>query len=109
MSSEEVLAAAGVVDARILVVAVPDWQAARLAIERAKRLNPTLFVVARASASRHLAVLASLGVDAAVLPEFEGGVEMTRQTLRRLDRNEEDIERLVGEVRSALYAGRLAR
>ena len=103
-SSEEVLHAAGVAHARVLVVAVPDWNAARVAIERARRINPALFIVARATAARHLEALAALGVNAAVQPEFEGGVEMTRQTLRHLDRAEPEIEQLTEDARKALYA-----
>jgi len=103
-SSEEVLHAAGVGHARVLVVAVPDWNAARVAIERSRRINPDLFIVARASAARHLESLAALGVNAAVQPEFEGGVEMTRQALRRLDRSEPEIELLTEAARRALYA-----
>jgi CPA2 family monovalent cation:H+ antiporter-2 len=103
-SSEEVLHAAGVGQARVLVVAVPDWNAARVCIERARRLNPELFIVARATAARHLEALAALGVNAAVQPEFEGGVEMTRQALRRLERSELEIEQLTEAARRALYA-----
>jgi monovalent cation:H+ antiporter-2, CPA2 family len=103
-SSEEVLHAVGVAEARVLVVAVPDWNAARVAIERARRINPGLFIVARATAARHLEALAALGVNAAVQPEFEGGVEMTRQALRHLDRSEVEIEQLAEAARKALYA-----
>ncbi|HEY6507779.1 MAG TPA: cation:proton antiporter [Vicinamibacterales bacterium] len=103
-SSEEVLHAAGVGHALVFVVAVPDWNAARVAIERARRINPELFIVARATAARHLEALAALGVNAAVQPEFEGGVEMTRQALRRLERSELEIEQLTEAARRALYA-----
>jgi CPA2 family monovalent cation:H+ antiporter-2 len=103
VSSEEVLRGAGVNDARVLVVAVPDWAAVRLGVERAKGLNARLFVIARAPSGRHLAVLSSIGVDAAVQPEFEGGVEMMRQTLRRLSLSDDDIERFAAKVRSGLY------
>ena len=81
-SSEEILRAAHIQEASVLVVAVPDWQAVQLTIERAKQLNPNLYTVARATTSRHLARMSALGVDAVVQPEFEGGVEMMRQALR---------------------------
>jgi CPA2 family monovalent cation:H+ antiporter-2 len=103
VSSEEILRAAHVQDALALVVAIPDWQAVRLAIERAKSLNPKVYIIARATTSRHLTTMASLGVDAVVQPEFEGGVEMMRQALRHLDHPEDEIERLTSDVRQALY------
>jgi CPA2 family monovalent cation:H+ antiporter-2 len=102
-SSEEILRAAHVQQALALVVAIPDWQAVQLAIARAKSLNPTLYIIARATTSRHLTTMASLEVDAVVQPEFEGGVEMMRQALRHLNHSEAEIEQLTGEVRRALY------
>jgi CPA2 family monovalent cation:H+ antiporter-2 len=102
-SSEEILRAAHVARAEALVVAIPDWQAVQLAIARAKSLNPDLYIIARATTSRHLETMASLAVDAVVQPEFEGGVEMMRQALRHLNHEETEIEQLTDEVRRALY------
>jgi monovalent cation:H+ antiporter-2, CPA2 family len=103
MSSDTILEAARITSARALIVAVPDWSSVRLGIARAKELNPSLFIVARASAARHLRDLASLGVETAVQPEFEGGVEMMRQTLRHFERPDDEIERLAQSVRQDLY------
>ncbi len=103
ISSEEILRAAGIPDARMLVMAVPEWNAIRLGIERAKRLNPRLYVVARATAAHRVDDLRVLGVDVAVQPEFEGGVEMMRQALRYCDRPETEIEWLTSKLRQALY------
>jgi voltage-gated potassium channel Kch len=103
MSSDTILEAARIGTARALIVAVPDWSSVRLGIARAKQLNPSLFIVARASAARHLQDLAKLGVETAVQPEFEGGVEMMRQTLRHFERADDEIERLAQSVRDDLY------
>jgi hypothetical protein len=43
-----------------------------------------------------------LGVDAVVQSEFEGGVEMLRQTLIHCGRGD-DIQQLVSELRASLY------
>ena len=51
ISSEDILRAAGIPQARMLAMAVPEWHAIRLGIDRAKPLNPRLFVVARATAA----------------------------------------------------------
>ncbi len=104
VSSAEILRAAHVEEARVLVVAIPDWQAVQLTIERARQLNPQLYIVARATTGRHVSRMARLGVDAVVQPEFEGGVEMMRQALRHLEHPEKSIERLTGDVRRALYS-----
>jgi CPA2 family monovalent cation:H+ antiporter-2 len=103
ISSEEILRAAGILHARMLVMAVPEWAALRLGIERAKRLNPRLFVVARATATRHVEDLRALRVDAVVQPEFEGGIAMVRWALAHCERTDTEIDRLTGDLRKAMY------
>jgi monovalent cation:H+ antiporter-2, CPA2 family len=100
---EDILLAAGIPQARMLVMAVPEWHAIRLGIERARRLNPRLFVVARATAAAHLDDLRALRVDAVVQPEFEGGVEMVRRALAQCDRGEDEIDRVTEDLRRDLY------
>lgn len=103
ITREEVLHAAGIENARILVVAVPDQSTVHLSIDRARRLNPNVFVIARAVRDHHVAELRKLGVDAVVQPEFEGGVEMVRQALVHYQYDEADALRAVGSLRKDLY------
>jgi len=100
---EDILHAAGIPQARMLVMAVPDWHAIRLGIEHARRMNPRLYVVARATAAGQVDDLRALRVDAVVQPEFEGGIEMVRRALAQCERSDDDIERLTEELRRALY------
>jgi CPA2 family monovalent cation:H+ antiporter-2 len=104
-TSEEILHAAGVGRARVLVVTLPGQANVRLAVERAKRLNPQLAVVARASGSEDLAVLTRLGATAVVQPEFEGGLEMVRHALTRCTDDEPGVRRTINEVRDGYYGG----
>ena len=85
----------------MLVMTVPDWRAIRLGIDRAKRLNPRLFVVARATAFSRVEELRALQADVVVQPEFEGGIAMVRQALRVCERSDTEIERLTAEIRQA--------
>ena len=62
-------------------------------------------VIARAAREHHVADLKSLGVDAAVQAEFEGGVEMVRQSLVRYQTDNATTSRLVSEVRKQYYGG----
>jgi len=103
ISSEDILRAAGIPHARMLVMTVPEWHAIRLGIDRAKGLNPRLFVVARATAARHVDDLRDLRADVVVQPEFEGGVEMVRQALQQCERTDVEIDQLTAELRKALY------
>jgi CPA2 family monovalent cation:H+ antiporter-2 len=105
-TSGEILHAAGVGRARVLVVTLPGQANVRLAVERARRLNPQLAVVARASGSEDLAVLMRLGATAVVQPEFEGGLEMVRHALTRCTDDEPGVRRTINEVREGYYGGR---
>jgi CPA2 family monovalent cation:H+ antiporter-2 len=103
---EEVLAAAGVNRARLLVLTVPDRNTVHLAVERARMANPSLHVIARAAREHHVKELQQIGVQAVVQPEFEGGVEMVRQALVRYECGDDQIAQLVASLRSQLYGGR---
>jgi len=102
VTREEVLGAAQIAHARILVVTVPDRGSVHLTVQQARRMHPKVAVVARAAREGDVAELRALGVDAVVQSEFEGGVEMLRQTLMRCGRGD-DAGQLVSELRDSLY------
>lgn len=105
VTSEEILRAAGLKNARLLILTVPDGDIVRLATQRARKLAPHVPVIARAARVPLIDELRRLGAASAILPEFEGGMEMARQAMLRsgIDpgRAEEIIlqikERYVGE------------
>jgi len=99
ITRDEVLHAAQIEHARILVLTVPDRASVHLGIERARRLNPAVLLIARAAREHHVAELRALGVDAAVQPEFEGGVEMLRQALIGCGRDDTEAQMLVAKLR----------
>jgi CPA2 family monovalent cation:H+ antiporter-2 len=102
-SHAEVLEAAGVRRARLMLVAVSDAVSARVAIEKARAMNPELRIVARALYPEHLAELANLGVYEAVQPEMEAGLEMVRQVLFHYGTPAAEIQRFTDAVRDDLY------
>jgi CPA2 family monovalent cation:H+ antiporter-2 len=102
-SHAEVLAAAGLARARLMLVTVSDVASIRLAIEKGRRMNPEMRVLSRALYPAHLAELMSLGVYEAVQPEFEAGLEMVRQVLVHFGHSNQDIARLSDAVRDDLY------
>jgi len=83
VTSEEILRAAGLKHSRMLILTVPDGDTVRLATERARRLAPHVPVIARAERIPLIRELRRLGAASAVLPEFEGGMEMARQAMLR--------------------------
>lgn len=102
-SREEILAAAGVGGARLLLITVPAEVIIRLTVQQARRLQPDLHVVARALYQEHLGELRALGVYEAVQPEFEAGLEMVRQVLSHFEYSPSDVHRFSDAVRKDLY------
>ena len=99
----EVLEAAGIRRARLMLVAVSDAISARVAVEKSRALNPGLRIVARALYPEHLAELANLGVYEAVQPEMEAGLEMVRQVLSHYGKPTLEVQRFTDAVRDDLY------
>ena len=105
ITSPEILHAARVEQASVLVLTMPEQDTVRLAVRRALQVNPGLKVVARAARRHHLAELHQLGVTSAVQPEFEGGLEMVRQALLHYCQDEPAVGRIVDELRQRTSGG----
>jgi CPA2 family monovalent cation:H+ antiporter-2 len=73
-------------------------------VHQVRRHYPTVHIVARAEGIEHLKMLHDHGVYEAVQPEFEAGLEMTRQALLHLRVSATDIQRFTDAVRRELYA-----
>ena len=99
-----VLEAAGMGEARLIVVTVPDAIAARLVVDRAKALGPNANVLVRAESVEQLEDLGRLGVYEAVQPELEAGLELGRQALARFGVGVEEAHNFADSVRRELYA-----
>lgn len=103
-SAIPVLDAAGVGEARLVIVTVPDAIAARLAVLRVKSLAPNADVLVRAESVEQLEDLGRLGVYEAVQPELEAGLELARQALARFGVAAEEAQSFADGVRKELYA-----
>jgi CPA2 family monovalent cation:H+ antiporter-2 len=101
-SQELVLEAAEIEHARLLVTTIPDIVVARAIINTARRENARLEVVARASDPSFIQVFREMGVESIVQPEFEAGLEMTRQSLLHLEIPEAEIQQHTESLRHAL-------
>ena len=83
-ASPAILRRAGLGEARLLVVAIGDALTARLAVERARAINPRLTVISRARGRGEAAVLQGLGVTRLADPEIEAAIELARASLARM-------------------------
>lgn len=84
-SSMIVLEAAGIHQASLLVVTIPDPQAMQSLIKKVKKEMPDLPVVMRVKYMSDRDKLASLGADEIVWEEFESGQELAERALSRLN------------------------
>src|ERR671916_2113707 len=103
-AAEPVLEAAGVREARLVLVTVPDAIGARLVVERVRALKPGVHIVVRSTSVEQLEDLSRLGVYEAVQPELEAGLELGRQALVHLGIGAGEIQRFSDQVRQELYA-----
>ncbi len=104
-SHEIVLDAACIAAARLLVVSTPEMVVTRSIVVHARARNPGIEVVARTSDPHFMAVFKELSVRDVVLPEFETGLEMTRQALVHLSVSRAEIADEMEAVRQAVFAG----
>jgi CPA2 family monovalent cation:H+ antiporter-2 len=99
-SHAEVLEAAHVADARVLVVAISDEHASRLIVGRARATNPRIALVVRTHSSRYLDDLAAYeGSVQAIHGEVELSAQMTRHTLRRFGVSAVEADAVAGGLR----------
>ena len=102
-SQTVVLEAAGVGLARALLVTVPAFPDVRNIVTAARQVRPDLPIVARADGTDAIQGLYALGVQEVASPEFEAGIEMTRQALIHLNVPAYDILRVASAIRRERY------
>ena len=99
-----VLEAAKIHDARLLIVTVPSFVVSRSIVQQARQMNSGLNILARAERMEQMKALYESGVYEVVQPEFEAGLEFTRQTLLHLKVPRTEIQKYTDTARQELYA-----
>ena len=102
-ANSEILTHAALKRARALVVAGPDESSSELVVAAARDLAPALHIVARASTEDGINRLAALGAQDVIHPELEGGLEIVRHTLLKLDFPVHEIMRYLDAIRHDHY------
>ncbi len=102
-SNSEVLTHAHLKHARALVVTGPNEDANGLMIAAARQIAPELPIIARASTEEGITHLADLGASDVIHPELEGGLEIVRHTLMKLNFPLQEIIRYTDAVRHDHY------
>jgi monovalent cation:H+ antiporter-2, CPA2 family len=95
--------------ARVLAVTLPDPAGAERIVREARSQNQRLDVVARSQDRADLQRLRRAGASDVVQPEFEGGVEFIRHTMRRYGVLGTELQALTAGRRVAYYAHALEK
>ncbi|HSE83790.1 MAG TPA: cation:proton antiporter [Thermodesulfobacteriota bacterium] len=102
-TQEAVLEHAGIKDARVLVIAISDPAATRQVTAISRRLNPKIHIIARTRFLQEMNPLYELGANEVIPEEFETSIEIFTRVLTKYLVPNDDIERLIAEVRSDSY------
>lgn len=102
-SKEPMLGLANIKEARSIVIAISDASATRRIVELARRLNPSIYVIARTRYASEVEPLYSLGADDVIPEEFETSIEIFSRVLHRYFIPADEIEKHILEVRKSGY------
>jgi CPA2 family monovalent cation:H+ antiporter-2 len=83
-AQRRLLEAAGVARARLVVVTIPERERARLAVNHARALNPSVPILARAHDREATEALRAAGATEVIQPELEAGLTLIRHGLGQL-------------------------
>lgn len=99
---EEVLRAARVPQAGLLVVTTGDPVSVEMTAYHALQLQPKLDIVARVRARSEGEDLQQMGVSEVVWPEMEAGLEIVRHSLVRYQTPDYEVDRVIYQLRDRL-------
>jgi CPA2 family monovalent cation:H+ antiporter-2 len=102
-ANSEVLDHAGLEDARLLVITIPEDAATEIIVAAAKKMSSALPIIARASTASGIKRLVGLGAQQVVHPELEGGLQIVRRTLLQLGFPLNKVQEYADAVRSDYY------
>jgi monovalent cation:H+ antiporter-2, CPA2 family len=101
---EEVLEHAGLCHARALVVVVSEQEAVPRIVHKARRMAPSIYIIARTQHIRNAQYLLDLGADEVVSEEYEAAKEIFTRALRKYQLPESEINKIVKKLQDWGYA-----
>jgi CPA2 family monovalent cation:H+ antiporter-2 len=81
ITREDVFQRAGVHCAKVVVFAISDFAAARIALRLVRRMNPSVFILVRTRYAAEVDELLKLGADQVIPEEFETSIEIFSRVL----------------------------
>lgn len=104
ISHPEILKKAGIKRARIIVFAVSDLVATRMALKAAKDINPSVYAIARTRYTGEVDALYKLGANQVISEEFETSVEIFARVLGEYHIPTNIIQNQIDLIRHEGYA-----
>ncbi len=104
VTQEVVMAAGKVKKANLVLITTPLIDVTRTVCSQVLQLNPNVNIVARAEGVEHMKALQEQGIHEVIQPEFEAGLQFTRQALLHLNIPATDIQKYTDAFRRELYA-----
>ncbi len=83
ITRRDVLERAGIACAKVIVFAISDYAAARIAVRLARQINTTIFILVRTRYAVEVEELYNLGADQVIPEEFETSVEIFSRVLNQ--------------------------
>jgi len=102
-TKESLLAHVNIKTARTVVIAISDASATRRIVELARRLNPSVYIIARTRYTNEIKPLYSLGANDVIPEEFETSIEIISRVLHRYFIPVNEIEKHICEIRRDGY------
>lgn len=98
-----VLEAANIRQARAVLVTVPAFPDVRRIVRAVRQLRPEMPIGARADGAEAIRALYELGIQEVTSPEFEAGIEMTREALTYFNVPAHEILHVASAIRRERY------
>lgn len=95
----EVLEAAGIGNAKAVVLAIPDRISQEILIGHVQTLTPKVMIISRVHLDSDLERLRALKIDKIVQPEFEAAMAITKTILVSMGKSREEIDERIKKLR----------
>jgi len=100
----EILIAAGLYRARLLVVSTTDAETSKIITEIARKKNKDIPILVRTEDDTHMEELLSLGATDVVPETLEATMTVAQRTLKALDVDDEEVYQVIDKVRQEGYS-----
>ncbi|MGE5861338.1 MAG: cation:proton antiporter [Ignavibacteria bacterium] len=104
ITREEILLAANLIKANIIVFAISDPSSTKIALKLSKRLNPSVYTVVRTKYINEIDDLTVLGADSVIPEEFETSLQIFSKVLERYHIPLNVIMRQIAMLRGEAYS-----